>query len=581
MEKTNNLYSTHIFMFPFHWDSKCVSKCSGKDDELNRFLQLISESNWKRKPLNIDSNIRYNESNYFYEFVQEAIYDTGNNSNNITHFEYNIVPDAETYNIECTNKTYRLLIQKIDLDIYGLGVGVLSFHLNNRDVDQSSEDDILAINQYGRRIYPPFLGIPTDIGGCSSKFDYKDFKFGVNDVKEKELAKSISLSFTEKETFQQYSDAVGFEYNNLFKLPSFIRDLFKKVPLRDQSNMENNQFYISIKPVLDDRMFVICWYGNSETTKRLQLNEGDKGKDADKKVIYCSDEWYYKYVFVDGGMKTCQNDDLAADLISKNINPRWLNYGTLYGVSRYSFMLLTASFDDLNSYNATFLINHMQSIYYKMILLVLSQRAMVLRFSSRINEINITNHLNDKDTKEKSLETYKDYRSFINIFYHREITAQEQGIELYDLLQRELRVGIQAKELEKEFQEMYHLIDMVAMNQTSSRMRLITILTGSIVIPNFILLLLNHRFFNQLPHINKIGGNLISAESVVLIAAIVISTLFIVNGLLRWNKKITYKKSKEHNVFKSITLGQILFSIGVLLVIIYLLFFQFFIGITW
>lgn len=44
----------------------------------------------------------------------------------------------------------------MNINLYATGVGFLSFYLKNEDCTQNSPEDILAINQYGRRIMPPF-----------------------------------------------------------------------------------------------------------------------------------------------------------------------------------------------------------------------------------------------------------------------------------------------------------------------------------------------------------------------------------------------------------------------------------------
>lgn len=45
----------------------------------------------------------------------------------------------------------------MNINLYATGVGFLSFYLKNEDCTQNSPEDILAINQYGRRIMPPFF----------------------------------------------------------------------------------------------------------------------------------------------------------------------------------------------------------------------------------------------------------------------------------------------------------------------------------------------------------------------------------------------------------------------------------------
>jgi len=71
---------------------------------------------------------------------------------------------------------------------------------------------------------------------------------------------------------------------------------------------------------------------------------------------------------------------------------------------------------------------HMKTMYFQMFTLLLAQRASLLRFSDEITAIS--------DVRENSTENiavlYKNYLRFVNKLYFKEVTAQDQGIELYD-----------------------------------------------------------------------------------------------------------------------------------------------------
>lgn len=76
-------------------------------------------------------------------------------------------------------------------------------------------------------------------------------------------------------------------------------------------------------------------------------------------------------------------------LIKKHTYDRWSDYGTFFGVNRYSFVCLTGSLDHLKIpyVNAAFLVNHIQTMYYKLCELCLVQRACLLRFSDEVAHI--------------------------------------------------------------------------------------------------------------------------------------------------------------------------------------------------
>jgi len=89
-----------------------------------------------------------------------------------------------------------------------------------------------------------------------------------------------------------------------------------------------------IEPVIDDRMYTLCWYENDEFSKLMKVRNRRSYAYED------SDDWY-RFVFVDGDDSCCKNIDMRRDLIRKATYARWVEYGTLFGISRYSFVALT------------------------------------------------------------------------------------------------------------------------------------------------------------------------------------------------------------------------------------------------
>ncbi|HPI31212.1 MAG TPA: CorA family divalent cation transporter [Bacteroidales bacterium] len=512
MNNSNELYSYHVFLFPFQWHysgNKFLGKTFEEKTNLNEFISFLSKTPWKSQPFKTNTVLNYNEYNYFYDFVRQAMYyerpaDDLHNENLhdgfLAHFEYDIPMDQETYTIYIRkpgfNRTYELLIDSILLHLYNTGVGVLSFHLNNRNIDQSSPDDILNINQFGRRLFPPFFGMRTEITGAIDQCSYNDFTEGLASVKNAELASEIELSITGREDFSDYTHA-GYFSRNTFRMPRFIKGLFGDVPLLcDKNDNAPAMTKIEIAPLLDDRMFVVCWYGNDELSNKYKPPKKD-GKFNMESLAYLNDDWWYQYIFVDSsGSKTCQNNKLSSALVEKQTNARWINYGSLFGVSRYSFVCLTASLDSLKDYGSAFLLNHVQTMYYKMTELCLLQRACVLRFSDEVTAISA---MKDKDRKllpGMVSSLYKQYLRFVNKIYFREITAQEQGIELYDLMQDSMNIKNQVKDLDDEISELHDYVTLVEEEKQSSNIALLTLIGALFIIPSFIASFFGMNMFN-------------------------------------------------------------------------------------
>jgi hypothetical protein len=155
--QTKDMYSYHIFLFPFRWKiwNKGENATMKEKFSLKEFEELLQkdskgqrkDSDWQRNKFRLTNGTSYNEYNYFYDFVREILYDldtglqTSTNISNtelIQHYSYQPadITRNETpvyYNIRVNNKTYRLEVDSILLNMYATGVGVLSFHLRNRE----------------------------------------------------------------------------------------------------------------------------------------------------------------------------------------------------------------------------------------------------------------------------------------------------------------------------------------------------------------------------------------------------------------------------------------------------------------
>ena len=418
-------------MFPFRW------KISDLDDrpfseqiDLNS-IRYAQSPNWERitaPAIDKESDDLYNERNYFYEFVHPALYDYGSDTTLIRHYERREPKHGGevTYKIVCGNdhKEYILDVQSMNLNIYASGVGVLSIYLyNNRYPDMQ---DVLAINQYGRRVFPAFIG----------------------DVNKRiELAHSIGFEGLNGVYFEDFN-----QYTNTAKSntpASFITKMVHEVA-------EN----IELQPVIDDRMFVLCWCKNEELTKKFETDY--------KNFIENNEEWY-KFVYVDGSSTSCQNDGMRQELIKKATYERWQKWCSLYGISRYSMVYLT------NSGCPSHLTDYFETEYVRMAELVLMQRATVLRFSSEITKI--TKMASQKGFGERVSSLYKEYIHFENQIYFREISAQDQGIEMYQKLFDAMNLKEQVEKLDGEIEELYNYVDLREERRINRTMSLLTWIT--------------------------------------------------------------------------------------------------------
>jgi hypothetical protein len=264
---------------------------------------------------------------------------------------------------------------------------------------------------------------------------------------------------------------------------------------------------IMMQPVIDDRMFVLCWYKNDDWTRMFVY-------DYDSFVK--NDEDWYKLVFVDSyfGL-SCQNKSMRHELIKKATYERWQSLNSLYGISRYSMVYLT------NTGCPDFLFTNFETEYVRMAELVLMQRASVLRFSAEVTQISKLS--GTKDFSERVSSLYREYIRFVNRFYFREISAQDQAIEIYQKLYDAMNLKEQVEKLDGEIEELHDYVSMREESRTNRTMSLLTWIT-TIFLPVTVVA----GYFSM----NNFGDNpWFFFESILMIcfAIVVISIVLIIN----------------------------------------------------
>ena len=377
----------------------------------------------------------FGERQYYFKFVHPALYDIKGAENPLIHHYERREPQESNveYRIALKEKSYILKVDAININLYSTGVGIMSFYLKNDREEQNEETHIRDINQFGRRIMPPHSGEFSP--------EYRSL-----------IAHSISITGLDGneenycDTFDYAKERGGMAqrgFSNIWQPAHFISNLIKELSPT-----------LIVTPVIDDRMIVNCWYCNkemSEQIKDIKLEEPDKA-NFDK-----SDFWY-KYIFVDSGNKhddvTCQNKEMRKKLIEDSTYYRWQEQGILYGITRYSVIALT----DESRFAKNILAMHMRTIYARMIELVIIQRASILRFSEEVTKVSALKENNPKDISEYASSLYKEYIRFVNQIFFRNITAQDQGIELYEMMMKQFNSEVQIKELDEEISELHQYI---------------------------------------------------------------------------------------------------------------------------
>lgn len=441
------MHSYHIFYFPFKWDV-----LDAKDNDLSARLSLANikpktGTNW----INVGSSNEeekkalYDEKNYFYKFVHPILYDTFQETSLLKHFkrkECNLAADVCEYRITVSQNNkileYVLKIDAINLSLYSTGVGILVFYLINEKY--GNYDDVLNINQYGRRVFPPFF----------------------DDIEKRvQTAESISITGLYGAESRYSEDFSKYTFDDAWKPACFITNLIADL-----------QEDLIVSPVVDDRMFVNCWYQSAELGRKIAQ------KGLWENFIYSS-QWY-RFLFIDKGNDTasCQNEKLSRQLIDDTTYLRWQSFGSVFGATKYSFVLVT----EKSWYNEHILSVNMRTIYSRMVELVIIQRATMLKFSEEVTHLSVIKSQNAQLLSRRISSLYKEYIRFINKMFFRDITAQDQGDDLYRLLTSQFQSEERIKELDKEINELNEYVTLLMDESRNKHAQWMSIL-ASIFLP--------------------------------------------------------------------------------------------------
>lgn len=425
----NNKISTHIFMLPIKWNSE------NKLNDLDVFEEALKNNkyNWIKKEyelslenenscwninfidLNNNSKVdenqkieqtisEYNTMQYYYPEVQQIIFDQITNKNlkeerKVSNYELEF--KTAKYCINTTNNHYELELNKIKLAVYPTGVAILTFIVVNNKYE--TMDEILEINQRGRRVKWPFIGIDEDENEIN--FNLSESNLVANQLKINFETPELD-DIDGKIEFNKVIDKK--DSNKIYVLPinNIISELLgSKFKLKNKKANDNSVSEIEYDLVIDDRMYVVSSCFNNKIYRNI-LN-------------YKESKHWYKYIFVDEKGDTGLNEEFVQKLIEKHTYLRWKAH--VFGISNYSFVCVGSK----NGFNENVIDNHITGMYYEMAVIHLMQKASLQKFSEELSRC----------TNLKGfLETQKKYLYFLDNYCFEDLTAQEQGIELFNMI---------------------------------------------------------------------------------------------------------------------------------------------------
>lgn len=435
-------HSEHIFLFPFTWQTY-KGKFSDKSftSRTNiEYIKKVFSSDWEMQIFQTTEPIHYNEYIYFFPSVRSALYTTKSKNEVVYNFKYKKIQHGiSNYIIEALGTQYILDIKEIKLRLYKTGIGILSFHLDNNIYSQP--EDILRINNFGRRVYPPFLPLER--------------------VKNKLLAEKLILKINEtliiEEDFEKPYDQYPVQISQT--IMALLGPKFSTI----SKDLKRGDVYI--QPVIDDRMFVICWYNSPEFSAQVCAKDGDDSYE------YINSVFWYRYLFADGKGVSCKNDTMMSSLLEAHTYDRWIDDQILYGVTKYSFMGIGAQ------------ISPAHRIYDQLVCLTMVQRASVLHFSNEVSRIAIL----PKVKLVMAIRSLYEYHIlFMNHLYFREVTADNQGIEFYERLIEEMKIPNDISMLDTEIEEVNEYATLIAQESSQKRTNAIAVIGAALIIPSLV-----------------------------------------------------------------------------------------------
>ncbi len=448
MDKTKKPHSYHVFLFPFSWDYQVNGGAAfvgtfEQRTNLDKFENVLTSSglwstlNMSQAPLDY-----YNDFAYFHTSVREAVFGKPDSKSNIVRNYERVGAKGGLYEIKLKKlaKPYRLTVEQIRLNVYDTGVGILSFFLSNHDYPDWQQ--VLEINDYGRRIYPQFLDTSSKEEAGTTILDAVHNAFLAERIQVNDANGRVIFS----EDFSYAGNLLKLGGNPAewaFLSETMVRGMFGSLDFTTAKGKAESQPNISIEPILDDRMFVVCWHGDTKAANELKPDFLKPAK---------ADKWM-QYMFVDNSGNSCQSNMMAEELLKRHTYHRWANYATFYGVTRYSLVALS----ELNDFTQQHLVGHVKGRYMELAQLSLAQRASCQRFSHEIN--NLAN-LDEKTMKREADFLHKEYLRFVNKLYFLEATPQEQGIDLYEMLQKEMRIAEEVSFLNGELTDLYEFLSL-------------------------------------------------------------------------------------------------------------------------
>ncbi|MBU2548101.1 MAG: CorA family divalent cation transporter [Proteobacteria bacterium] len=408
-----------IFLYPFKYF---------KPDR-----QLPAFGPWRKEAFEIEGDLRYQEYIYFHTYVRDLLYPRNTSADGsekgVRYYSYRPgrVPEINgvfgldySHQDEGTaNRRIRTLhypLTHIGLHTFSNRIGILALQIT-QEADQDlrtaafwrqccrlpefrekhlTARDALYFNQLARRIYQTFRA-------------QKDMA---------ELPEKVWLRLN-GETADRVHEFQDDDFRFLgaaINKNSIIKDLIDEFITGRAGGQETH------RDLLDDRLVVHSFWALAGSRPET--------RDAEDAL----DELFARFMYVDNpGAGYAYDRDFITGLMAPLTYNRWRNAGTRFGFTRYSDVCL-----GFGGFTVDELFPHFNSMYYQMTLVALYYRASLIDFSHQVAVASreLIEGPAQVIRRDRFIELKKEFMLFTNIYWFKELTNQDQGIELFDYYKR-------------------------------------------------------------------------------------------------------------------------------------------------
>lgn len=463
-------FSYHTFVFPFYVehasDVDKWKKALKKSDCWERDIWSDMLTSEKMQPRDILEN--YALYQYLTDVGRKAVFDYDEEDDGIVSswkIEDKYVRNVGIYEITKGEDKYQLVLNSLRLKIYNTNIAL--FIIEAQNCYYSSLKDIKRINEFGRRIFEPFL--MSDGAICIECADEQRFFIpGLLENESQDVTESHGTPFVTLENGNVKFNYVNFNPSQVSRsvpikgLADFIKEILvlgleKETEIvYGQSKTYGRKNAIKIKPAVDDRMFVVSMVLNGNLIKKAKKRENDGYAYLEDPEVSAQ---IYALFAVDQDDATCQSVTMRKALLEEFIDSRWIEYGTIHGVTHQSFMALTSETAPDASVISPFL-----NMYVEMVNLALAQRASLLQFAEDLRKLSQgfekgSSSKMKRRTVNDLIALQERYAAFQAQILIAEPTVQEQGVELYEMLQKELGIEKNKAEMTEKIKDLCEIAD--------------------------------------------------------------------------------------------------------------------------